>query len=129
MASIFTRILRGEIPCHRVYEDEKHFAFLDIRPVQRGHTLVVPRREVSYLFDMPPEDLADLWKASQVVARALQAATGCKRIVTTVIGYEVPHVHVHLIPTNRAGDFPIPPQGSVDPVDAENLVAAVRRCL
>ena len=86
MASIFTRIIRGEIPSHRVYEDERHYAFLDINPVQRGHTLVVPKREVDYVFDLEPEELGELWKAAQVVAKALQEATGCRRVVTTVVG-------------------------------------------
>ena len=129
MASIFTRIVHGEIPSHRVYEDDKHYAFLDINPFQRGHTLVIPKREVGYLFDLEPDELADLWKAAQVVARALKTATGCKRIVTMVVGYEVPHVHIHLIPTNALGDIPIPPQGTLDPEDVDGLLASIRAAL
>lgn len=129
MASIFTRIIRGEIPSHRVYEDDRHYAFLDINPVQRGHTLIVPKREVDYLFDMAPEELAEFWKAAQTVAHALKAATGCARIVTLTLGYEVPHAHVHLIPTNELGDFPLPPQGSLDPDDTEGLLASIQAAL
>ena len=126
MTSIFTKIVRGEIPSHRVYEDDAHYACLDINPIQPGHTLVFPKREVDYIFDMEPDALAELWKASQTVAKALKAATGCKRIVVMVVGYEVRHVHVHLIPTNRIDDYPIPPRDPLDPVWAEDFLAQVR---
>ncbi len=113
MASIFAKIISGEIPSHGVYEDERTFAFLDINPRQEGHTLVVPKREVDYLFDLPTEDYEALWATCQTVATALKAATGCARVVLLVVGYEVPHAHVHLIPTRSLGDVPFPP------VDAE----------
>jgi histidine triad (HIT) family protein len=113
MASIFSKIISGEIPSHRVYEDERTFAFLDINPRQEGHTLVVPKREVDYLFDLPTEDYEAVWATCQTVATALKAATGCARVVLLVVGYEVAHAHVHLIPTRALGDVPFPP------VDAE----------
>ena len=129
MASIFTRIVHGEIPSHRVYEDDKHYAFLDINPVQPGHTLVIPKREVDYMFDLEPDELAELWQATQTVAKALKTATGCARIVTVVVGYEVPHVHIHLIPTNELDDYPIPPRGTLDPMQVDEMLAEIRGAL
>ncbi len=126
MATLFTRIIRGEIPSFRIYEDEAHYAFLDIHPLQPGHTLIVPKREVPYLFDLEPDELGALWQAAQIVARALRAATGCRRVVTLVVGYEVPHAHIHLIPTNDMGDFPLPEQGALDMETAQAFVAQVR---
>ncbi len=114
MASIFTQIVRGEIPSHRVHEDDAHYAFLDINPIQPGHVLVIPKREVDYLFDLPADELSALWRFVQVVAERLKAETGCARIVTCVVGYEVPHCHVHLIPTNDIDDYPIPPRLTLD---------------
>jgi histidine triad (HIT) family protein len=109
MASIFTKIIEGEIPSHRVYEDDRTYAFLDINPRQEGHTLVVPKHEVDYLFDLPPEDYRALWETVRTVSAALEEATGCARVVLIVLGYEVPHAHVHLIPSNSLGDVPFPP--------------------
>ena len=114
MASIFTQIIRGELPSHRVHEDDAHYACLDINPIQPGHTLVIPKREVDQMFDLAPDELADLWRFAQVVAAKLKDETGCARIVSVVVGYEVPHVHVHLIPTNELDDYPIPPRGTLD---------------
>ncbi|MHC4550025.1 MAG: HIT family protein [Planctomycetota bacterium] len=108
MSSIFSRIVAGEIPCHRVWEDEEHFAFLDIRPVAPGHTLVVPKREVDYLFKLDEAEHAALWTATHRVARRLQEVLGCARVCVAVLGYEVPHAHIHLIPTNRMSEFPWP---------------------
>jgi histidine triad (HIT) family protein len=109
MASIFTQIIQGDIPSHRVYEDESTYAFLDINPRQEGHTLVVPKMELDYLFDLPPAEYASLWETVAVVAAALRRTTGCERVVVLVLGYEVAHAHVHLIPTNRLEDIPFPP--------------------
>jgi len=108
MPSIFSKIIIGEIPCTRVWEDPDHFAFLDIRPVQPGHTLVVPKREVSYLFDLSEEEYVSLWRAVRTVESKLRESLGCERVIISVVGWEVPHVHVHLIPTNGIGDFPFP---------------------
>jgi len=108
MPSIFSKIIAGEIPCTRVWQDPDHFAFLDIRPVQPGHTLVVPKREVSYLFDLSEEEYGSLWRAVRTVEARLRQALGCERVVISVVGWEIPHVHVHLIPTNGIGDFPFP---------------------
>jgi histidine triad (HIT) family protein len=124
MSSIFTRILAGEIPCHKIWEDERHFAFLDIRPIRRGHTLVVPKREVGYLFDMPPEEQTALWSAVREVEALLRAELGFPRAVLMVIGWEVPHVHVHVIPTDALGDVKMPPPIQSTP---EELAALARR--
>jgi histidine triad (HIT) family protein len=101
MASIFTRIVQGEIPAFKIAEDERFFAFLDINPVERGHTLVIPKQEVDYIFDLDPQTLSDLFLFSQRVARAIEATVPCKRIGIAVIGLEVPHAHVHLVPLIR----------------------------
>ena len=108
MPSIFSKIIAGEIPCTRVWEDPDHLALLDIRPVQPGHTLVVPKREVSYLFDLSQEEYEALWRAVRTVEQKLREQLGCERVVISVVRWEVPHVHVHLIPTNGIGDFPFP---------------------
>lgn len=109
MSSIFTKIIEGEIPSHRIYEDDSTYAFLDINPRQPGHTLVIPKREVDYLFDLPIADYETLWATCRKVAAALKAATGCARVAVIVLGYEVAHAHVHLIPTNELGNIPFPP--------------------
>ncbi len=125
MVSLFSKIVAGEVPCHEVWQDEAHLAFLDIRPVQPGHTLVIPKREVDYLFDLSADEYAALWRAVRTVEGRLRAALGCARVVIAVVGWEVRHVHVHLVPTNRLGDFPFPaPQAGVTP---EELAALARR--
>ena len=109
MPTIFERIVAGEIPCHRIWEDRDHLAFLDINPRVEGHTLLIPKKAYEELYTMPEEAYHRLWDAARTVAALLKARTGCARVVTTVIGYEVPHVHVHLLPTNSLADFPFPP--------------------
>jgi histidine triad (HIT) family protein len=110
MASIFTRIIRGEIPSYRVYEDDHTFAFLDIGPRQPGHTLVVPKHEVEEMFDLPADDFDALWRAVRLVGDAIKRALGCSRVFVMVVGVEVPHAHVHLIPaTDDLPDLPFPP--------------------
>jgi len=106
MSSIFSRIVAGELSCHRIYEDDRHLAFLDLRPVQPGHTLVIPKREVSYLFDLDEAEHAALWAVAHRVGRHLKAKLACQRICVAVVGYEVPHAHIHLVPTDRITDFP-----------------------
>ena len=105
MASIFTRIINGEIPCYKVAEDERFFAFLDINPLSKGHTLVVPKQETDYLFDLQPELLGEMMQFAQKVARALKQSIACKRIGVIVMGLEVPHAHIHLIPMNSEADM------------------------
>ena len=105
MASIFSRIVAGEIPCYKVAEDERFFAFLDISPVAKGHTLVIPKQEVDYIFDLDDETYNGLMAFARKVARALEGAVECKRVGVAVIGLEVPHVHMHLIPISKEGDM------------------------
>jgi histidine triad (HIT) family protein len=105
MASLFTRIIKGEIPCHKVAEDDKHIAFLDIQPVAMGHVLVVPKEEVDYIFDLSPEGYSALWSFASEVAKALKLAVPCRKVGVTVIGLEVPHTHVHLVPMQSMDDM------------------------
>ena len=105
MASIFTKIVQGQIPAHKVAEDDRFYAFLDIRPLQRGHTLVIPKREVDYLFDLTPQEVGDLFIFAQRVAKAIKKAIPCKRIGVAVLGLEVPHAHIHLVPLNQERDI------------------------
>ncbi|SDJ77281.1 histidine triad (HIT) family protein [Catalinimonas alkaloidigena] len=105
MATIFTRIINGELPSHRVAEDEHHFAFLDINPVAPGHTLVVPKQEIDYIFDMESDAYAALMQFCHQLAPSVQQAVPCKRVGIAVIGLEVPHVHVHLVPMQQVDDL------------------------
>jgi histidine triad (HIT) family protein len=104
MASIFSRIVSGEIPAYKVAEDEHYLAFLDVFPLKKGHTLVIPKTETDYLFDLNNETYAGLMSFAKRVARAVESAVPCKRISMHVIGLEVPHAHVHLIPINSMND-------------------------
>jgi len=104
MASIFTKIIRREIPAHIVAEDDAYLAFLDINPLMEGHTLVIPKKEVDYIFDLDDTTLTGLHVFSRKVASAIRQATGCKRVAVVVLGLEVPHAHVHLIPMNQMSD-------------------------
>ncbi|MGB0243006.1 MAG: HIT family protein [Bacteroidia bacterium] len=105
MASIFSKIIAGEIPCHRVYEDDKHLAFLDINPLAMGHVLCIPKMEVDYMYDLTEDALADLWKFTMPVAKAIDKSMDCLRVGSAVIGLEVPHVHIHLIPLQSVEDI------------------------
>ena len=103
--SIFSKIIRGDIPCHKIYEDDKTFAFLDINPTQPGHILVVPKQEIEFLWDLAREDYQATMDTCQKVARRLREALGVKYVGVKVIGEEVPHAHVHLIPFNAASEY------------------------
>lgn len=105
MPSIFSRIIAGEIPCYKIAEDDRHFAFLDINPVNKGHVLVVPKHEVSYIFDLSDDEYQALTLFAKRVAEGLKEAVECKRIGVAVIGLEVPHAHIHLIPISKEGDM------------------------
>jgi len=105
MPTIFSKIVAGEIPCHKVWQDDLHLAFLDINPWCYGHTLVIPKTEHAYLFEMPDEAFSRLHQASRTVAQLLKAKLGCARVCSMVVGYEVPHVHIHLFPSNAMTDF------------------------
>jgi histidine triad (HIT) family protein len=105
MASIFTRIIEGEIPCYKVNEDENFLAFLDINPLAKGHTLVIPKKEINYIFDLEDELLAQMNVFAKRIARAIDKSVDCKRVGIAVVGLEVPHAHIHLIPLNHIGDL------------------------
>lgn len=105
MASIFSKIIKGEIPCYKIAEDERFFAFLDISPLAKGHTLVVPKQETDYIFDLDDSSLADINVFAKQIAKAIEKSVECERIGTAVIGLEVPHAHIHLVPLNSIGDL------------------------
>jgi len=105
MATLFSRIATGEIPSYKVAEDDRFFAFLDINPVQPGHTLVIPRREIDNIFDLTQDEYADLQRFAWRVAQAIKAAVPCRKVGVAVIGLEVPHAHIHLIPITNEGDM------------------------
>lgn len=104
MATVFSKIVAGEIPSYKIAEDDKYYAFLDINPLKKGHTLVIPKREVDYIFDLEPNELAGLHAFSQKIAKALDKTIPCKRVAVIVLGLEVPHAHIHLIPMDSESD-------------------------
>ena len=105
MATVFSRIIQGEIPCYKIAEDERFFAFLDINPVMKGHTLVVPKHEDDYIFNLDDDEIGAMMVFAKKVAKAIEKAVPCKRIAVAVIGLEVPHAHIHLIPITQEGDM------------------------
>ena len=104
MATIFSRIVAGEIPCYKVAENEKFFAFLDIAPLAKGHTLVIPKREVDYFYDLEDDELQEMIVFAKNIAKKIKATTACKKVATVVLGLEVPHAHIHLVPMNTEND-------------------------
>ena len=126
MASIFTRIINGEIPCYKVAEDDQYIAFLDVRPLRPGHTLVVPKQEVDYIFDLEEETLAGMMLFARRVAKAMKEVIDCRRIGVAVIGLEVPHAHIHLVPLTRESDMLFTnPRVSPSPEENERLARAI----
>ena len=105
METIFTKIIKGEIPCYKIAEDDQFFAFLDINPLAKGHTLVVPKLQNDYIFDLDDKMLADMMVFAKKVAKAIESNVKCMRIGIAVIGIEVPHTHIHLVPINKVGDL------------------------
>lgn len=105
MATIFSKIIAGEIPSYKVAENEKFYAFLDINPLTKGHTLVVPKQEIDYIFDLSDTDLAEMHVFAKHIARAIQKAFPCKKVGEAIIGLEVPHAHIHLIPIHKESDM------------------------
>lgn len=125
MASIFTRIINGEIPAYKVAENDEFIAFLDIRPVQPGHVLVVPKVEIDYIFDLDDDLLSRLMIFSKRVAKAISAAIPCQRIGVAVIGLEVPHCHVHLAPINSIHDMDFSRPKDISKEDMEAIAVAI----
>ena len=126
MASIFTRIIQGEIPCYKIAEDENYFAFLDINPNAKGHTLCIPKKEVDKIMDLDEETYMGLMAFSRKVGKAIEAAIPCQRVGITVIGLEVPHVHVHLIPLNGMVDATFQRKVSLTPAEFEKIAEEIR---
>lgn len=129
MPSIFTRIINGEIPCYKVAEDDAHIAFLDINPVAKGHTLVVPKREVSYIFDLSEEEYIDLQLFAKRVAHGLQQAMPCERIGEAIIGLEVPHTHIHLVPITTEADMNFSHKLSLPAEEMQQIAATISECI
>lgn len=128
MASIFTKIVKGEIPCYKIAESEKYLAFLDIFPLAKGHTLVIPKKETDYIFDIEDEDFAGLHLFSKKVARAIEKGITCKRVGVAVLGLEVPHAHIHLIPINNVDDINFSrPKLSFPPETMEKIAFSIRK--
>lgn len=130
MASIFSRIVSGEIPCYKIAENDRFFAFLDINPLTKGHTLVIPKQETDYLFDLSDTDLADINVFAKQIAVAMKEAIPCKRIGIAVIGLEVPHAHIHLIPIQKESDLIFSnPKLKLEPSEMDAIAVSIRKQL
>ena len=125
MASIFTKIVNGEIPCYKIAEDENYLAFLDVNPNAKGHTLCIPKKEINKIFDMEEELYLGLMKFSRKVAKALEKSLECKRIGVAVVGLEVPHVHVHLIPLQVMDDMRFQRKTTLLPEEFQELASQI----
>jgi len=126
VASIFTRIVAGEIPAHKIREDERFLAFLDIRPIRAGHTLVIPKAEVDELFDLSDDLLGDLFVFAKPVAAAVKAESGAARVGVAVVGVEVPHAHVHLVPLDDVNDIDFRRAREADPDELAQMAERLR---
>ena len=126
MPTIFTKIINGEIPCYKIAEDENFFAFLDINPNAKGHTLCIPKKEIDKIMDLDKETYLGLMNFSRKVAKAMEAALECKRVGLTVIGLEVPHAHVHLIPLNEVKEASFQHKVSFEKEEFESIAASIR---
>lgn len=130
MASIFTKIVNGEIPCYKIAETNDFLAFLDVFPLRKGHTLVIPKKEVDYIFDLDDETYAGLMMFAKIVSNAVNKAMDCKRVGVAVIGLEVPHTHVHLVPLNEIGDINFSqPKLKLSSEEMEEIAASIRSYL
>lgn len=127
MASIFSRIAAGEIPSYKVAEDERFFAFLDINPMAKGHTLVIPKQEVDYIFDLDDATIGGMNIFAKKVAKAIEKAVPCQRVGVMVVGLEVPHAHIHLIPINRESDMLLSnPRVKLEQAEFEDIARKIR---
>lgn len=125
MASIFSRIAAGEIPSYKVAADDRFYAFLDINPVQAGHTLVIPRKEVDYIFDLDEQEYADLQRFAYRVAKAIKKTIECRKVALAVVGLEVPHAHIHLIPINKESDIDFRQKKDLTPEQMAEIAAQI----
>jgi len=127
MASIFTKIVRGEIPCNKIAEDDNFLAFLDIFPLAKGHVLVIPKKETDYIFDIQDQEYQDLWVFAKKVAKAIDQAIPCERVGVAVIGLEVPHAHIHLIPLQSVEDINFSrPKLKLEPAELEAIAEKIK---
>lgn len=126
MATLFTKIIRGEVPCHKLLENDTYLAFLDIRPVNPGHTLVIPKKEIDYIFDLEDSLLAGLLIFARPIAKALEKVVPCKRIGIMVAGLEVPHTHIHLIPMQSLGDLAFARAKPASPEDLKKMAENIK---
>lgn len=127
MASIFTKIITGEIPCYKIAENDKFFAFLDISPLAKGHTLVVPKQETDYIFDLNDNLVAEMMVFSKNVSKAIEKVIPCNRVGVAVIGLEVPHAHIHLVPINGMGDLNFAnPKLDLSTEEFQEIASAIR---
>ena len=125
--TIFSKIIAGDIPCYKIAEDDRYFAFLDISPLQKGHTLVVPKHEVDYIFDLDDEELASMQVFAKKVALAIRKAIPCKKVGQCVIGLEVPHAHIHLVPMQSEDDIRFSnPHLKLTPEEFEAIAASIK---
>jgi histidine triad (HIT) family protein len=130
MASIFSEIISGNVPAYKVLENESFLAFLDIFPLAKGHVLVVPKKETDYLFDISLDEYLELWKFAQQVAKAMDKVIDCKRIGVAVIGLEVPHAHIHLVPLNNVSDINFErPKLSLSEEEMDEVAQKIRKAL
>lgn len=126
MSTIFSKIINGEIPCHKIAEDEHFLAFLDVRPVKPGHTLVIPKKEVDYLFDLDDDLLGGIMLFARPIAKAIGKVVPCAKVGVTVVGLEVRHAHVHLIPINGIGDMNFALARAEEPAKLADMAAKIR---
>lgn len=129
MATLFTRIVSGEIPCHKICEDDRFLAFLDIRPINPGHTLVVPRKEIDYFFDLDDVMMSGIMVFAKNVARAIKKTVECRRVGVMVAGIEVPHAHVHLVPIQEVGDLNFAKAKAADQKELAQMAEKIRKNL
>ena len=127
MSTIFSKIIAGEIPSYKVAEDDHFYAFLDINPMTKGHTLVVPKQEIDYIFDIDDKTLSEMVIFAKKIARAIEKTVSCKRVGLMVIGLEVPHAHIHLIPIQKEGDMSLAnPRVKLTPEEFEDIARSIR---
>lgn len=129
MSSLFTKIIAGEIPCAKLYEDDRFFSFLDIRPIRRGHALLVPKREIDYIFDLPADLLRSMLPVAEPIARAIEAQVPCEKVGLMVAGLEVPHCHLHLVPIDSVGDLNFANAREANQRDLQELAGKIRDSL
>ena len=129
MASIFSKIIAGEIPCFHIAENEEFFSFLDVRPMQKGHVLVVPKKEVDYLFDMESEEYQRIFLFAKEIATAIKQAIPCRKVGLAVVGLEVPHAHIHLVPLNDVGDMVFGNHKEISNKEMESIALQIKSFL